>query len=390
MFLEALPVIKRIESAGYEAYFVGGSVRDALLGLNIHDVDIASSAFPAEIKELFKNTIDIGIEHGTVMIVTENDTYEVTTFRTESTYQDYRRPDEVTFVRSLKEDLNRRDFTINALAMNQKGRIIDYFFGLEDLNAKIIRAVGIADERFNEDALRMMRAVRFESQLGFELEDKTASAILKNHKLLEKISVERIRIEWIKMLLGQDMKKGLKSFINTKLYESSPLLEDKKTGIERLLKIKGRIETEVQAWTLIGEACELEEKEFKKFLRAWKCSNRTIQESSNLLHALSIRKERALTDYELYHLNEQALKDIEHLLYLLGYDTNEEHINRYRKLPIHHRDELAINGGIILEVTNKKAGKWLGDLIVEIERSVVEGEVENDTELLLELYKDDL
>lgn len=166
-FAEAAPLLKKIEAAGYEAYFVGGSVRDTILGQPIHDVDIATSAFPAEIKALFPRTIDIGIEHGTVLVLWEQAQYEITTFRTEAAYQDYRRPDKVDFVRSLKEDLKRRDFTINALALQEDGVIIDLFDGLADIDNQILRAVGHPQERFHEDALRMMRGLRFVSQLGF-------------------------------------------------------------------------------------------------------------------------------------------------------------------------------------------------------------------------------
>lgn len=202
-FLDAKPIIDTIEAAGFEAYFVGGSVRDTLLGLPIHDVDIATSAYPEEVKKLFKRTVDTGIEHGTVMILDHGNGYETTTFRTESGYQDYRRPDSVQFVRSLKEDLNRRDFTINALALRHDGTIVDYFDGLTDLNERRIRAVGNPEHRFNEDALRMMRAVRFASQLNFEIEPETVAAIQHHGPLLTKIAVERIHVEFVKMLLGQ-------------------------------------------------------------------------------------------------------------------------------------------------------------------------------------------
>ena len=140
-FQGAMPILRKLQEAGYEAYYVGGSVRDILLNKPIHDVDIATSAFPAVVKELFHRTIDVGIDHGTVMVITKEATYEVTTFRTESTYQDYRRPDHVEFVRSLKEDLKRRDFTINALAVGIDGTVIDLFDGLEDLRNKVLRAV---------------------------------------------------------------------------------------------------------------------------------------------------------------------------------------------------------------------------------------------------------
>ena len=148
-YQKAIPVLKKLENEGYEAYFVGGSVRDILLNQPIHDVDIATSAFPEEIKQLFPKTIDIGIEHGTVLVLENDEQYEITTFRTESTYQDYRRPDHVEFVRSLAEDLKRRDFTINAFALKEDGEIIDLFDGLQDLEEQILRAVGNPHERFH-------------------------------------------------------------------------------------------------------------------------------------------------------------------------------------------------------------------------------------------------
>ena len=172
-FTVALPLLQQIRAAGFEAYFVGGSVRDTILGLPIHDVDIATSAYPAEIKAIFERTVDTGIEHGTVMVLDHGEGYEITTFRTESGYQDFRRPDKVEFVRSLKEDLKRRDLTINALALAPDGTVIDMFSGLDDLKNKTIRAVGDPTERFFEDALRMMRTVRFASQLDLKVFSKS-------------------------------------------------------------------------------------------------------------------------------------------------------------------------------------------------------------------------
>ena len=220
-FAEALPILEQIEAAGFEAYFVGGSVRDNLLGLPIHDVDIATSAYPAEIKQIFKRTVDTGIQHGTVMILDHGNGYEVTTFRTETGYQDFRRPDSVTFVRSLEEDLKRRDFTINALAMRADGEIIDLFDGIADLKAHKIRAVGVADERFHEDALRMMRAVRFESQLGFSVTETTQAAIEKHAALLEKIAIERIHVEFMKLMQRIERQNGLRTFIDTEIGRAS-------------------------------------------------------------------------------------------------------------------------------------------------------------------------
>ena len=225
-FKRALPILEKIQAAGFEAYFVGGSVRDTILNLPIHDVDIATSAYPAEIKELFTKTVDTGIEHGTVMVIDHGIGYEITTFRTESTYQDFRRPDKVEFVRSLKEDLKRRDLTINALALRPDGEVIDLFDGLADLKSKTIRAVGQARERFHEDALRMMRTVRFASQLDFEIEAQTLAAIKENAALLAKIALERINVEWVKLMLGKNPKAGLADFMATGLFAYCPQFKE--------------------------------------------------------------------------------------------------------------------------------------------------------------------
>jgi len=278
-FKKAIPVIQKLNQAGFEAYFVGGSVRDCILNLPIHDVDIATSAFPAEIKAVFDKTIDVGIEHGTVLVLHQEESYEITTFRTESTYQDYRRPDHVDFVRSLEEDLKRRDFTINALALDPTGRVIDLFNGLEDLEQRRLKAVGVAEERFHEDALRMMRGLRFVAQLGFDLEEKTQVAITNNAFLLSKISVERICIEFEKMLLGQDAKRAFQLFIATHCYRYCPGLKNKKTELmEMVPQLIHHIDDLSVAWCLILDQLLIEKKQHKAFLKAWKLSNQRIQE----------------------------------------------------------------------------------------------------------------
>ena len=221
-FIEALPILETIENAGYEAYFVGGSVRDTLLSKPIHDVDIATSAYPEEIKKIFNRTVDTGIEHGTVMILDHGTGYETTTFRTESTYTDFRRPDEVKFVRSLDEDLKRRDFTVNALALTKDGEVIDLFGGVQDMSAKVLRAVGRPEERFHEDALRMMRAVRFAAQLDFTIDPDTQKAIAENAPLLANIAVERINVEFSKLMQGTSASYGLVEMIKSGLNQFMP------------------------------------------------------------------------------------------------------------------------------------------------------------------------
>ena len=193
-------IIRKLEECGFEAYAVGGCVRDLLLGKEPKDYDITTSASPQEVKRVFRNTVDTGIQHGTVTVVLKTGAYEVTTYRIDGAYEDGRHPKEVTFTRSLEEDLKRRDFTINAMAYHPERGITDLFGGKEDLRHGIIRCVGDPDERFTEDALRVMRAVRFAAQLGFSIDEATRQAVKRHAASLTKISAERIRDELLKLI----------------------------------------------------------------------------------------------------------------------------------------------------------------------------------------------
>ena len=193
-------IIETITEAGFEAYAVGGCVRDSVLGREPDDWDITTSASPYQIKELFPRTVDTGIQHGTVTVMLDRDGYEVTTYRIDGVYEDGRHPREVTFTPDLKEDLRRRDFTMNAMAYNDKTGLIDIFDGIKDMERRIIRCVGDPEERFKEDALRMMRAVRFSAQLGYEIEAETETAITHLGENLKRISAERIQVELLKLL----------------------------------------------------------------------------------------------------------------------------------------------------------------------------------------------
>ncbi|MDR0922322.1 MAG: CCA tRNA nucleotidyltransferase [Lactobacillales bacterium] len=385
-FIEAKSVLKTLEVAGYEAYFVGGSVRDVLLGKEIHDVDIATSAFPAEMKEIFPRTVDVGIEHGTVLILRGDEGYEITTFRTESTYQDFRRPDSVTFVRSLSEDLKRRDFTINAFALSDNGEIIDLFSGEEDLKNKLIRSVGSATERFHEDALRMMRAFRFASELDFKIEEQTLKAIAKNAPLLEKISVERIQIEFTKLLLGEHRKNGLLSFVETNSYLYVPMLTHQDR--EALLKFVSINETPFratsQAWALLLYFLRFDERKEKSFLKNWKESNQVIHQTNSLLKNFRLRLENDWTNEQLYHLGLENALLTEELLTYVGKVPDVSLVEKkYKELTIHQRSELAVSGNDLQKYLNKKPGPWLGILIQEIEKKVVNGELPNDFDELI-------
>lgn len=210
-------IIDTIQKNGHEAYAVGGCIRDSVLGREPDDWDITTSARPEQVKELFKRTIDTGIKHGTVTVMMDHVGYEITTYRIDGEYKDGRHPETVEFSSRLIDDLKRRDFTINAMAYNDDMGFVDEFNGVQDMEAKIIRCVGNAEERFGEDALRMMRAIRFSAQLGFEIEDKTYDAMLGLAPTIEKVSMERIQVELVKTLMSDNP-----GFVS--LYQQSGLL----------------------------------------------------------------------------------------------------------------------------------------------------------------------
>ncbi len=196
-------IISALEDAGFEAYAVGGCVRDSIMGVTPHDWDLTTSALPNEVKSCFKRTFDTGIEHGTVTVRMDGDSFEVTTYRVDGDYEDGRHPNDVTFTRSLGEDLKRRDFTVNAMAYSDRGGLVDLFGGCDDIASGIIRCVGDPEERFGEDALRMLRALRFSAQLDFKIEENTLSAIRKLAPTLSRISAERITSEMMGLILSK-------------------------------------------------------------------------------------------------------------------------------------------------------------------------------------------
>ncbi|MFD1317657.1 CCA tRNA nucleotidyltransferase [Loigolactobacillus zhaoyuanensis] len=385
-FVQALPVLHAIIQAGFEAYFVGGSVRDALLGKKIHDVDIATSAYPEEIKQIFRRTVDTGIQHGTVTVLQQDDAYEVTTFRTESTYQDFRRPDQVTFVRSLREDLKRRDFTINALALQHDGTIIDLFDGLTDLDNKLIRAVGDPNERFHEDALRMMRAVRFESQLAFTIEPATALAIQTQHQLLSKIAIERIHDEFVKLMLGQARRNGLASFIETELYSQCPGLAQAQAALKIIAELPATpLVNEQDVWLLITHQLNLSIEATKSFLRQWKSANELIQAVSLSLPILQqFLAHSPLTNWNYYETGSANILAANRIAHLYGAGEAEAVLqSAYQQLPIKRRSELAVNGGDLLQALGLKPGPQLGQLLAELEKAVVAATLPNQKKALI-------
>lgn len=389
IFVKAMPVLRTLEDAGFEAYFVGGSVRDVLLHRHVHDVDITTSAYPEEVKELFDKSIDTGIKHGTVTVLYGGESYEITTFRTESGYQDFRRPDHVTFVQTLDEDLKRRDFTINALAMDMHGDIVDLFNGIEDLKNHIIRAVGNPEKRFHEDALRMMRAVRFMSQLEFKLEEKTEQAIKDNHELLKKISVERIREEFVKMGLGPFSRQAFQIFLDTQLSEDVPDFAGKKDLLQVYPQLKFSPTMETSLWAVIIILLKVSNENIGKFMRDWKNSNAMTEKVEQIIKMFDLIADHVPTDYELFEAGEDIIINTIDVADILGQPVSSEAlVDRYLALPIKTPSELAVDGRFLIK-RGMRPGAQLGRTLNQIRKKVVACEIENSEEAI-EQYLDDL
>ena len=272
----AQEIVEKLCEHGYEAYLVGGCVRDMLLGREPGDWDITTSAKPEEVKAVFRRTVDTGIKHGTVTVMMGKEGYEVTTFRIDGDYTDGRHPDSVTFTPDLIEDLKRRDFTINAMAYNRDRGLVDAFGGRKDLEDGVIRCVGAAEERFTEDALRILRAIRFSAQLGFEIEEHTENAIKKIAPNLVHVSRERVQVELTKLLISP-LPGRIRQVYETGI---SPWVSE---TFHRILEISGgscfHIPSSVPAekslrWAVFMRKCE--PKEAVLVLKALKLDNDTI------------------------------------------------------------------------------------------------------------------
>ncbi len=283
---DAAFILEKLNKGGYEAYIVGGCVRDSILGRIPQDWDVTTSALPEETKTLFDHTFDTGIQHGTITVVLHKENYEVTTYRIDGDYADCRHPDEVAFTQNLTEDLLRRDFTMNAIAYHPKEGFRDPFHGQEDIANGIIRGVGEPAKRFQEDALRMLRCVRFAAQLGFEIEEETWAALRANTALIQKISVERIREELEKLWLAPFSEKY------PLLWESGLLAQIDETLSARLIKRSQTIANEVSAcpknallrWCIVLQ--DYSPEEAKTFLKTMKFDNHTLKRVCLLLQQL--------------------------------------------------------------------------------------------------------
>ncbi|MFB9757693.1 CCA tRNA nucleotidyltransferase [Ectobacillus funiculus] len=387
-FKHAAAIIEKLEKHGFEAYFVGGSVRDFIIGKPISDVDIATSALPNEVMRIFPHHVPIGLEHGTVLVLYEGISYEVTTFRMEAEYDDFRRPSHVSFVRSLEEDLKRRDFTMNAIAMTANGDMIDSFGGQEAIHRKQIQTVGNPDERFREDALRMMRGVRFVSTLGFHLSDETKQAIQEHAGLLVHIAIERIAVEFEKLLLGEGVRQALLLLAETDLYAYLPYFEKKGEQIASAAMYNWDvIQSSEEAWALLLRAVKPENAD--ALLKNWKLSNKKVHTITSILHCLVQLEKSEWNDMLLYQSGEEISIMTERVVSALqGERPSIEHVHSlYKKLPIHSRKDLAVTGTDLLQWTGKQGGPWLAAALGQLEREVVCGRLANSKESVKEWLK---
>lgn len=383
LFDEAKPILERLHQSGFEAYFVGGAVRDFLLGREIGDIDIATSAKPEDIKNLFHKTIDVGAEHGTIIVIHQGEQYEVTTYRMESDYEDFRRPKSVQFITSLKEDLRRRDFTINAMAMDVNGKVFDYFHGKVHMEQKLIHTVDSPSERFTEDALRMLRALRFVSQLNFTISSETKEAIKHHVHLLDMISVERKTTEIEKLFKGDNVKNAINLLIECKVFNYLPGFVGGERQLKKLSSFRfDFLTTREELWTVL--TLFIEPSSVDVFLRKWKLSNKLIKSVQKNLYFFDLLTHKSeWTDLLLYEAGPDTAVSVERIRSILVHPkTLNANIKRVRsslnQLPIKTKKQLAINGHDLILWLNKEAGPWVAQMIDDVEKAILLKKIENN------------
>ncbi|WP_297518636.1 CCA tRNA nucleotidyltransferase [uncultured Clostridium sp.] len=405
MFLpnDAKLIIDTFYQNSYEAFIVGGCVRDTMLDREINDYDITTNALPQKTIELFDKTIPTGLQHGTITIMLNKEPYEVTTYRVDGEYKDNRRPDGVIFVTNLKEDLARRDFTINAMAYSPYFGFKDFFDGETDLKNKLIKAVGCANQRFNEDALRMLRAIRFAAQLNFSIENQTYSAIKDNANLIKNVSMERINVELIKTLKSEKPSLGVKMLEETRLlknifvtqydtYFNCEYFNQNISNLDKLANIP------YIRLCFMLKTCfkNINESDLKNILKKLKCDNKItsyiLSLDSNFKSYQNIKSDIDLKlwiasidisilfetfDYIVAKLQFEN-SDITQIQKL--YDRTKEII--INKEPLSIKD-LAVKGSDLIKECNMSAGKELGEKLNFLLLKVLENPSLNSKEVLL-------
>lgn len=395
---EAEYIIKTLNNNGYQAYIVGGCVRDFILGKEPKDWDITTSALPLKIKALFEHTYDTGIEHGTVTVVINHKNFEVTTYRIDGDYVDFRHPEGVVFTDNIKDDLSRRDFTMNAVAYHTETGFVDPFDGKYDITKKLIKGVGDADKRFNEDALRMLRALRFSAQLGFDIEDKTMNALIKNASLIKNISMERIRDEFLKLLLSDYIEK-IDYLVSTGLSDYFfPELKDILKNKNMIKALKKCPVNNVSR--LVVLFYDTEYKKCETILKRFKIDNKTIKSILTVLKYINYPLEQGHypTRIILSKIGEESFKTLLNIRFIFElldknlslckmfdniYDEIDDIIKNGDCISL---KTLALNGNDIKNL-GINDGKKIGEVLNLIFEEVLKNPEINKKEILIEIVK---
>ncbi|SFS94924.1 CCA tRNA nucleotidyltransferase [Marininema halotolerans] len=390
-------VLERLEQAGFQAYLVGGCVRDRLMGREPADYDVATDALPEEVQQVFPKTAPTGIQHGTVGVLHPGLMTEVTTFRKESTYSDQRRPDEVTFVTSLEEDLSRRDFTVNAMAEDRKGRLYDPFGGQEDLARRRIRAVGQAVDRFKEDSLRMVRGIRFAAQLGFVLDKETEAAFELAKMDLTILAVERVAMEMRKLFRSASPSRGLTYVWQHELVHFLPPFiqwEGVSKAPDVPLSLLDSLAGVEARWAGFLMSCGVDQDRLIPCLRSFRLSKKEVTAIATVFQlALATKtwqEERRVKTAILLHGWDLVQQGIELAGGMEGRSFTEREEQKqqiqswYDEMPVLSATDLVIDGRELLQATDKAPGSWLGEALHHLLHQTALGDLPNEKERLIE------
>ena len=428
-------VIAQLMEKGHEAYWVGGCIRDELLGRPVHDMDITTSALPEEVISIFPRCVPTGLQHGTITVLQAGNSFEVTTYRTESGYVDYRRPEQVFFVSDVNEDLRRRDFTINAICCGIDGLLIDPFGGALDLERQVIRCVGDAEERFAEDALRMLRCVRFASALDFSVTKNTWRALLRQRDKLVHIAVERVRSELERIVEGPHPRRGLGMLVRSGLLPRGkapfPWTGTDLAAAAALSAGIGELQSARLRWALLLHALKRSAQEADELLRAWTFPGTT---RTSVVMVLRVREAwtaaleevppeagggtEALRRHWIAAVLAYGREAAEGWLTLLAalpagpegrsaalgpasvlagptsVHSGSELWNLaaaarewLTQMPLSSLAALAVTGNELVETLQKTPGPWLGILLQQLLQAVAAGDIPNDKQLLLQEAK---
>lgn len=357
MLETSMKLLQKIESYGFTAYIVGGFVRDYVLGITSSDIDIATNATPKDIRSIFKNSVLPTEAYGSVTVVVKNIHFEITTFRKESNYLNHRRPSDIEYVNDLLEDLKRRDFKINTLCMDSHGRILDLLNGLEDIENKEISTVGDSFSKIYEDSLRILRAIRFATNLNFNLSDDLKNAITKNKESLKSLSYQRKKQELDKIFLSSNASYGVSLLKELGLDEALELynLNDIKLGQDLLgiwasLKVSSSYPFNKNEIDIIKKVKE-------------------VVESS------------CITNYALYHYGPYVCTLAS---FLMDRDEKNEIMKSYEELPIYSRKDIAITSYEVMELLNKDGGSYLRKIFLDLENKILDNIIKNEKEVLKE------